>query len=93
MNFFMCATQKSGPRRGGSALPVDWRDCAWSPSIVMQFPRAGAAKMSNGARASARFNLRGNGMLKCPARFRFVHRSGVNAALHFPRRNLFSARP
>jgi len=76
----MCVARKSGPGREYS-IAVDWRDCAWFPRIVVQFPRAGAAKMSNGARASARFNLRSNGMLQCPARFRFAHRSGVNAAL------------
>ena len=42
--------------------------------------------MDNGARASARFNLRSGGTLQCPARFRFVRRSGVNAALRVPNR-------
>lgn len=43
--------------------------------------------MSSGARASARFTLRSNEMLKMPGpRFRFARRSGVNAALHVQRR-------
>jgi hypothetical protein len=67
------------PRRRENSIAVDWRDCAWSPPIVVLSPRAGAAKMSNGTRPSARFILRSNGTLPSPARFRIVRRSGVNA--------------
>jgi hypothetical protein len=31
----MCVAQKSGPGREYS-VAVDWRDCAWSPRIVVQ---------------------------------------------------------
>jgi hypothetical protein len=77
----MRTAQKSGSRRRQRLLAIDWQDCGWRPVIAVQFPRAEAAKMSNGARASARFKLRSNGMLQCLAGFRFVHRSGVNAVL------------
>jgi len=33
----MCLARKSGPGRE-QAIAVDWRDCAWSPRIVVQFP-------------------------------------------------------
>jgi hypothetical protein len=35
----MCVARKSGPGRNYS-IAVDWRDCAWSPRIVVQFPAA-----------------------------------------------------
>jgi hypothetical protein len=35
----MCVAPKSGPGRE-HAIAVDWRDCAWSPRIVEQFPAA-----------------------------------------------------
>jgi hypothetical protein len=35
----MCVAQKTGPGRE-YAVAVDWRDCAWSPRIVVQFPAA-----------------------------------------------------
>jgi hypothetical protein len=35
----MCVAQKSGPGRECS-VAVDWRDCAWSPPIAVQFPAA-----------------------------------------------------
>jgi len=35
----MCVAPKSGPGREYS-IAVDWRDCAWSPPIVLQFPAA-----------------------------------------------------
>jgi len=35
----MCVAPKSGPGREYS-IAVDWRDCAWSPPIVVQFPAA-----------------------------------------------------
>jgi len=80
----MCTATQSGFSRGERLLAIDWQDCGWCPVITVQMPRAGAAQRSNGARASARFDLRRNGMLQCPVRFRFVHRSGVNAARRVP---------
>jgi hypothetical protein len=35
----MCAARKSGPGRECS-VAVDWRDCAWSPRIVVRRPVA-----------------------------------------------------
>jgi hypothetical protein len=35
----MSVARKSGPGREYS-IAVDWRDCAWSPRIVVQFPAA-----------------------------------------------------
>jgi hypothetical protein len=35
----MCVARKSGPGREYS-VAVDWRDCAWSPRIVMGSPVA-----------------------------------------------------
>src|ERR1017187_4280159 len=35
--LFMCVARKSGPGREYS-VAVDWRDCAWFPRIVVQFP-------------------------------------------------------
>jgi hypothetical protein len=35
----MCVARKSGPGREYS-VAVDWRDCAWSPRIVVQLPVA-----------------------------------------------------
>ena len=40
--FFMCVAPKSGPGREHS-IAVDWRDCAWSPRIVVQFGGGEAA--------------------------------------------------
>jgi hypothetical protein len=35
----MCVARTSRPGRK-QAIAVDWRDCAWSPRIVVQFPAA-----------------------------------------------------
>jgi len=38
----MCVARKSGPGRENS-VAVDWRDCAWSPRIVVQSRWGGVA--------------------------------------------------
>jgi hypothetical protein len=40
LNFFMCAPPSSERRRRIGTIAVDWHDCAWSPTIVTQFPAA-----------------------------------------------------
>jgi len=72
--------------RQANFSPLEFADMVWDPGLGV------TPELARGTRALPisvsvfGFNLRCNGMLKCPARFRFAHRSGVNAALHFPRR-------
>jgi prepilin-type N-terminal cleavage/methylation domain-containing protein len=40
----MRATPPSKPRRAGS-IAVDWRDCAWSPPIVVRIPEAASRRL------------------------------------------------
>jgi hypothetical protein len=50
----MCVARKSGPGREYS-VAVDWRDCAWSPRIVVRLrlgKAAGPAMRDEGARAA-----------------------------------------
>jgi hypothetical protein len=44
LNFFMRATPPAKPRRAGS-IAVDWRDCAWSPPIVVRIPEAASCRL------------------------------------------------
>jgi prepilin-type N-terminal cleavage/methylation domain-containing protein len=44
----MRATPASGSRRRASSIAVDWRDCAWAPRIVVQFPAAAPVRLERG---------------------------------------------
>jgi hypothetical protein len=40
----MRVASSSKPRRVGS-IAVDWRDCAWSPPIVVRIPEAASCRL------------------------------------------------
>jgi hypothetical protein len=40
----MCATPSSEPRRRAGSIAVDWRDCAWSPPVVVRSPVAAESR-------------------------------------------------
>jgi hypothetical protein len=40
----MCARSSSKPRRRTGTIAVDWRDCAWSPPVVMRNPVAAESR-------------------------------------------------
>jgi hypothetical protein len=76
----MCVARKSGPGREYS-VAVDWRDCAWSPRIVVQFPAVqleGVLPKSFWRRRSAAVSAAARSINQKPVEFRaLIRQSGL----------------